>query len=264
MRLVFIGTGSAVPRPGRGFPSLALVHHDNSYWLFDCGEGTQAKIITDPSLPLKFGKLDAIFITHLHGDHIFGLFGLLSTRAMMEGNRKLTIVGPRGIKELVEHVLCATCHWMPKEGDVTQGEVDEHGNNGTNPSEYVQYIECDGDVCDVSEKFMYAHRDGNHVTAIRIPHGDCICYGYVVHECPRRGRLNADAAKLLGARGPELGLLATGNDVVLSNGTVIRHADVTAAPRPGRVIVITGDTSDATAVGMCRMMTTCDDSKLCS
>jgi ribonuclease Z len=79
-----------------------LFDQDNKWYLFDCGEATQHQIIRSR---LSIGKLDTIFITHLHGDHYYGLPGLLSSKKLDKAFRSLNIYGPKGIKKFLECVL---------------------------------------------------------------------------------------------------------------------------------------------------------------
>ena len=99
MDIQFLGTGAGQPSKARNVSSLALKLLDeiNEVWLFDCGEGTQNRILETTIRPRKVSK---IFITHLHGDHIFGLPGFLSSRAFQanEEQTDLEIYGPQGIK----------------------------------------------------------------------------------------------------------------------------------------------------------------------
>ncbi|EGV01098.1 metallo-beta-lactamase domain protein [Streptococcus oralis SK313] len=102
MDIQFLGTGAGQPSKARNVSSLALRLLDeiNEVWLFDCGEGTQNRILETTIRPRKVSK---IFITHLHGDHIFGLPGFLSSRAFQanEEQTDLEIYGPQGIKSFV-------------------------------------------------------------------------------------------------------------------------------------------------------------------
>ncbi len=104
MELLFLGTGAGVPAKLRNVSSLALMllEERNAVWLFDCGEATQHQII---HTSLKPRKIEKIFITHLHGDHIFGLPGLLGSRSFQGGTTELTIYGPKGIRQFVETAL---------------------------------------------------------------------------------------------------------------------------------------------------------------
>lgn len=103
LKLTFLGTSAGKPTKQRGVSALALeFDQDNKWYLFDCGEGTQRQIIQSK---LHAGKLDAIFITHLHGDHYYGLPGLLSTRKLDMSLNPLSVYGPKGIRKFLECAL---------------------------------------------------------------------------------------------------------------------------------------------------------------
>ncbi|MCK4875930.1 MAG: MBL fold metallo-hydrolase, partial [Sulfurimonas sp.] len=93
MKLTFLGTSAGKPTKERNVSALALeFDQDNKWYLFDCGEGTQRQIMHSK---LHIGKLDTIFITHMHGDHYYGLLGLLSTKKLDVALNPLTIYGPK-------------------------------------------------------------------------------------------------------------------------------------------------------------------------
>ncbi|MFD1610060.1 ribonuclease Z [Oceanobacillus luteolus] len=104
MEITFLGTGAGVPSKGRNVSAIALhlLQEENHIWLFDCGEATQHQILHTTIKPRKINK---IFITHLHGDHIFGLPGLLSSRSFQGGEDTVTVYGPEGIKEFIKTAL---------------------------------------------------------------------------------------------------------------------------------------------------------------
>src|SRR5690625_4881951 len=104
MKIKFLGTGAGIPSKERNVTSilLDLTQEINKLWLFDCGEATQHQILHTSIKPRKMNK---IFITHLHGDHIFGLPGMLSSRSFLGGTDPLTIFGPKGIEQFVETSL---------------------------------------------------------------------------------------------------------------------------------------------------------------
>lgn len=106
LTIVFLGTSSGTPSRERNVASVAMVL-DGTVLLFDCGEATQHQLLR---APVKSGAIEAIFISHLHGDHIYGLPGLLATLSMNNRDRPLTLVGPEGLREYVECVLATSNH----------------------------------------------------------------------------------------------------------------------------------------------------------
>src|SRR5471030_518494 len=111
MKITFLGTSSATPTRRRNVSALALQPEQRSeWWLFDCGEGTQHQVLRSSfTLP----KLRRIFITHLHGDHCFGLPGLLASRALQGAQEPLDIHGPRGVGELLAAVRKTCGLYLP-------------------------------------------------------------------------------------------------------------------------------------------------------
>ncbi|WP_370621774.1 MBL fold metallo-hydrolase [Bacillus sp. JCM 19034] len=100
MEFHFLGTGSGVPSTSRNVSSLAVRFlQKKDVWLFDCGEATQHQLLKST---ITLSKISHIFITHLHGDHIYGLPGLLSSRSAQGGHTPLTIFGPKGIDDFIE------------------------------------------------------------------------------------------------------------------------------------------------------------------
>ncbi|MED4550999.1 MBL fold metallo-hydrolase, partial [Bacillus licheniformis] len=104
MELLFLGTGAGIPAKTRNVTSVALklLEERRSVWLFDCGEATQHQIL---HTSIKPRKIEKIFITHLHGDHVYGLPGLVSSRSFQGGEGPLTVYGPQGIKTFLETAL---------------------------------------------------------------------------------------------------------------------------------------------------------------
>ena len=94
----FLGTSSAVPTRNRGL-SCTAVSYENSIAFFDCGEGSQRAI---NQKGLGFNKESAVFITHMHGDHVIGLLGLLQTMSMNRREKRLEVFGPKGIIDFVK------------------------------------------------------------------------------------------------------------------------------------------------------------------
>ena len=92
LEVVFLGTSSATPTKGRNLPAVAI-KREGEVVLMDCGEGTQRSFV---EFGLGINREMVVLITHLHGDHVNGLLGLLQTMSMSQRGKKLTLVGPRG------------------------------------------------------------------------------------------------------------------------------------------------------------------------
>ncbi|GEK90919.1 ribonuclease Z [Alkalibacterium kapii] len=213
MELLFLGTGSGVPAKHRNLSSivLKLLDERNSMWMFDCGESTQQQILNTTVKPRKIEK---IFLTHMHGDHIFGLPGLLSSRAFQGGDTPLTIYGPKGIKQYVMMSL-----------KLSQSHL-RYG---------IHYVEIDEDG-------MIFEDDQFLVTAKRLQHG-IPSYGYRIVEKDRKGELMADKLQQLGVPfGPLYGKLKKGETIRLEDGQEIDGRDFIGPMQKGRIVTILGDT----------------------
>lgn len=212
MELQFLGTGSGVPALHRNVSSIALKLLDerNAVWLFDCGEGTQMQILRTNIRPRKIEK---IFITHLHGDHIFGLPGLLSSRSFQGGDTPLEIYGPKGIKEYVEAAL-----------KVSQ----------TRLSYQIHFFEIkqEGEIFEDGQFSVYCAKLDHGVT----------CYGYRVMEHDTTGELQVEKLKDIGIpSGPVYGQLKRG-ETIEWRGQKLNGQDFIGPSRKGRVVTILGDT----------------------
>lgn len=104
--ITFLGTSSGTPSRTRNVTSIAVVL-DGSVLLFDCGEGTQHRLL---EAPVRSGAIDAIFVTHLHGDHVYGIPGLLASLSMNGRTRPLDLVGPASLREYIEATLRTSFH----------------------------------------------------------------------------------------------------------------------------------------------------------
>lgn len=213
MRLVFLGTSAGAPTRERNVTSHALVFDDGRAWLVDCGEGTQHRLL---SSELRPGRIDRILVTHVHGDHLFGLPGLLCSLGLHGRTEPLEIVGPVGVREFVETAL-----------RVSSSRVGFP----------LAFTELTGPV-DLGE------RHGVRLSAFPIAHR-VECFGYVVREPALRGHFDAARAHALGVPpGPLFGALTRGERVRLADGREIDPSQVMGPPRRGRVAVLLGDTSD--------------------
>ncbi|MHC9536268.1 ribonuclease Z [Dellaglioa sp. BT-FLS60] len=213
MELEFLGTGAGAPAKNRNVTSIALKLLDerNSVWLFDAGEATQHQIL---QTTIKPRKIEKIFITHLHGDHIFGLPGLLSSRSFQGGNGPLTIYGPKGIKNFVRTSL----------------QVSE-----TKLSYTINFVELDkpGLIFEDDTFKVYFDYLDHRILSV----------GYRIIEHDYAGELQIDKLKELSVpSGPIYGELKAGKVVQLENGTKLDGHDFLGETKKGRIVAILGDT----------------------
>lgn len=216
MELQFLGTGAGMPSKIRNTTAIVLnlSAEGEGYWLFDCGEATQHQILHTSLKPRKIAK---IFITHLHGDHIFGLPGLIGSRSFLGGDEPLDIFGPLGLREWLETTLRIT-------------------KTHLNYPLHIHEIE-EGLIFE-DDQFRISARGLQHV----IP-----CFGYRVEQKPLPGKLLIDRAVEAGVpKGPLLKRLKDGEDVMLDDGRIVLSEDVTDALQEGFTVAILGDTSYCT------------------
>lgn len=213
MEITFLGTGAGMPSKERNVSALVLnlLHEINELWLFDCGEATQHKLLHTTLKPRKINK---IFITHMHGDHIFGLPGLLSSRSFLDGNDPVTIYGPAGIKSFIETSLSLS---------------------KTHLTYDFQCIEFDhSQLLFEDDRFI--------VETLQLDH-NIPSFGYKIIEKDRIGELNVEKLRALGIKpGPVYREIKENERTVLEDGTVIERKDVVGDPKKGKVICIFGDT----------------------
>jgi ribonuclease Z len=210
LKLVFLGTSAAVPTPCRSLPAV-LLQRSNGQVLFDCGENAQRQMIC---AKISLHKPLSIFITHMHGDHVLGLPGLLQTMALMGRQRPVYIYGPEGLRHFLECLQ-----------ETLQFQL-------TFPFE-VKEITAGGLVCDNAD-FVVSATPSNHAIT---------SFAYAYLEKPRPGRFHPDVAQRLGVpKGEAWGKLQKGTPYFLPDGRIVKSEDVAGPLRRGRRIVYTGDT----------------------
>lgn len=209
MRVIFLGTSGGLPTPRRSLPSVAILR-EGEMIMFDCGEGTQAQIMRKG---LGFGRLSKIFISHLHGDHLSGLMGLLMTLTLLEHTSPLDIYGPEQLAPFFDSLV--------KDINLrTRFPLKIH-------------TALPGFVAKEDEYFVEA-APARHSSP---------CLAFALQERMRPGRFNLEIARELGIpEGPAFGRLQKGETVTLSDGRIITPPDVLGPARKGRRIVYVTDT----------------------
>jgi ribonuclease Z len=212
--LVFLGTAGSMPTAQRA-PAALLVRRGGDRLLFDCAEGTQRQLLRSSVGLVELGE---IFVTHFHADHILGLPGLFKTFSLRGRERPLEVHGPRGLVDLLGSLKRVV------------GKL----------SYEVRVVELEpGDVLE---------RDGYRLAAFEVAHG-VPAVGWSLIEATRPGRFDVETADALGVpSGPARGALQRGESVTLPEGSVVSADQVLGPPRPGRKIVITGDTAPSETI----------------
>lgn len=214
MELEFLGTGAGLPAKHRNVTSIALrlLAERNAVWLFDCGEGTQMQIL---HTTIKPRKIEKIFISHLHGDHIFGLPGLITSRSNQAGDKPLEIYGPRGLEDFIRTSLKIS---------------------KTHLNYPLKFIEISSDEQTLFEDEQFI------VSCKKLDHG-IASYGFRVAEKDHKGELQVEKLKALGIQpGPVYGKLKQGESITLADGRIVEGKDFVGEDKKGRIITILGDT----------------------
>jgi ribonuclease Z len=207
--LVFLGTSGSVPTAQRA-PSALLLRRGGERLLFDCGEGTQRQLLRSTvGLP----ELPEVFVSHFHADHYLGLPGMLKTFALRGREVPLTVYGPRGLKDLFS-TLKRVFGRLPYGLELVELRA--------------------GDVLERGEYNLVTFPVAHAVESL----------GFALVEHPRPGRFDVAGADALGVPfGPERGLLQAGESVQLPDRSVVTPDEVLGPARPGRRVVLSGDTA---------------------
>ena len=210
VKVHFLGVGGGIPSLTRAPPSIA-VSFQGKVLLFDCGEGTQLQL---RRVGLSPQRIREIFISHLHGDHVLGLPGLISTMIMLNRTKTLNIYGPPGTKEFTETTMEATHAHLdfPLEiKDVLKGEI--------------------------SHQKLYS------VSCLPAIH-NVPAISYVLKMADIPGKFNTHKAEQLGVpSGPLRKRLYNGQQIETPGGRIVKPLDVLGPPRKGIHIVFSGDTA---------------------
>lgn len=211
MEITFLGTSSGVPTKSRNVSSVALrLTQRGEIWLFDCGEGTQHQVLRSE---LRISQLKKIFITHMHGDHIFGLMGLLASCGLGGDAKDIEIYGPPGIEPYLKACMKYSYTYFPY--GVTINTIEP----GLIYEDKELTVTCE----------LLKHR----VTA----------YGYRVSEKDRPGIFDVEKAKKMGIPfGPLYGKLKSGETITLEDGRTFCGADFCGPTEIGRKFVYCTDT----------------------
>ena len=212
MELQFLGTCAGTPAKHRNVSSivLKLLNERNSLWLFDCGEGTQLQIL---KVNIKPRKIEKIFITHLHGDHIFGLPGLLSSRSFQGGKDPIEIYGPVGISKFILTSLKISNTCLTYKINII--EILKEGK-----------IFFDDKFC---------------VKCLNLEH-NIKTFGYRIEEVNHVGKLNVKKLKKDKIPiGPIYGEIKLKKNIIF-NGFLIKYKKYLSSDIKGRIITILGDT----------------------
>jgi len=212
--VIFLGTGGSLPTKERGLPSVAL-RRDGELIIIDCGEGTQRQMM---QTGVGFNRPTAILISHLHGDHILGLPGLLQTMSSLARDKPLDLYGPKGIASFLDLIYKPLGY----------------------PANYQIRVKELGPGDEVDR--------GDYTIKTALAKHDILCLAYAIAEKERPGRFHPEKAKRLGVpEGPLWGDLQHGKPVKLEK-KLIRPQDVVEPARPGLKIVYAIDTRPADAV----------------
>ena len=216
MQVTFLGTSSGVPTRGRNVSAVALrLPQRAELWLFDCGEGTQHQFLRSE---LRVSQLRRIFITHMHGDHVFGLPGLLASLGLAGTCSGIDLYGPDPLRDYLEGVLrtSSTRIGYP----LRSHRVKDAAASGA-------VLLDDDDITVRCTKLIH-----------RVP-----AYAYRVDQKPRAGRFDVEQARALRIPpGPIYAELKAGREVVLDDGRIINGASLCGPERPGCSVVYCTDT----------------------
>ncbi len=207
--LTILGNNSAIPAFGR-HPTAQVLQTDNDSFLIDCGEGTQTQLT---KYKIRRSKITAIFISHLHGDHYFGLIGLITSMSLLGRTQPLNIYGPTALEQIINlqlSVANTTLSFPLYFYSLTEEKVIFDNNKIT--------IEC----------FRVQHR--------------IECWGFLFNEKKKPRKVDADRARSYEIPEAYFGKLQQGEDYVTKRGTIIPNVEVTVAATKAKRYAYCADT----------------------
>ncbi|WP_158728272.1 MULTISPECIES: ribonuclease Z [unclassified Flavobacterium] len=211
MKLTILGCYAATPRTFTN-PTAQVLDINNRLFLIDCGEGTQVQLRKNK---VKFSRINHIFISHLHGDHFFGLVGLISTFSLLNRTTDLHIYGPKGIKEIIKLQLRLSNSW-------------------TNYGLYFHELES------VESEIIF---EDHKVVVKTIPLKHRVyTNGFLFQEKIGERKLNIDAVQDHEIDTCYYQNIKNGRDITLDDGSVILNKDLTFDPMPAMSYAFCSDT----------------------
>jgi ribonuclease Z len=211
LKLTILGCYAATPRTFTN-PTSQVLDINNRLFLIDCGEGTQVQLRKNK---VKFSRINHIFISHLHGDHFFGLVGLISTFSLLNRTTDLHIYGPKGIKEIIKLQLRLSNSW-------------------TNYGLYFHELESlESEIIFEDHKVV--------VKTIPLKHR-VYTNGFLFQEKIGERKLNIDAVQNYAIDTCYYQNIKNGKDITLDNGTVVLNKDLTFDPVPALSYAFCSDT----------------------
>lgn len=222
MILTILGCYAATPRTMTN-PTAQVLEMKNSMFLIDCGEGTQVQLRKNK---VKFSRINHVFISHLHGDHFYGLIGFISTLSLLGRQSDLHVYGPKGIKEVTLLQLKLSGSW----------------------TSYNLYFH----ELDSTESQVVFEDDKVIVSTIPLKHR-VYTNGYLFQEKSGDRKLNLDAVQNYGIETCYYQKIKSGGDITLDDGTVIPNEKLTFDPLPAKSYAFCSDTLyDETIVSLIR------------
>ena len=218
MQVTILGNSSGGPFHGRNYTAQVL-QVENHYFLIDCGEGTQQQLFHNK---VPYDRFRQIFISHLHGDHVFGLIGLLTSYCLKKRTEKMQLFAPPGLEELVAHTarLCGIVFPYPME-----------------------FVEVDASV----SRMVFENKH-TEVWTIPLNHRSTPCSGWLFREKAKPSNIRKDKIEEYQITFPLIPGIKAGADLSLPDGRIIRNEELTLPPRPPRSYAFCSDTRPSDTV----------------